>query len=109
MQLIQEGLEDYDAIDSSLVHFHKVVKFYAISAERMEMASPFRNRVLVNVNKIKVKANNLLYEIGYDFLQRLLEEVNKALEEASDVLIAYDVFSPNNDQRKSMSYCEEQL
>ena len=109
LQLIQEGLEDYDAIDSSLVHFHKVVKFYAISAERMEMASPFRNRVLVNVNKIKVKANNLLYEIGYDFLQRLLEEVNKALEEASDVLIAYDVFSPNNDQKKSMSYCEEQL
>ena len=27
IELIQEGLEDYDAIDSSLVYFHKVVKF----------------------------------------------------------------------------------
>ena len=27
LKLIQEGLEDYDTIDSSLVHFHKVVKF----------------------------------------------------------------------------------
>ena len=65
--------------------------------------------VLVNVDEIKVKLNNFLQEIGYDFVERLLEEVNKALEEASDVLIAYDVFSPDNDQRKSLLYCEEQF
>ena len=35
MKLIEEGLEDYEAMDSSLVHFHKVVKFLAISAERI--------------------------------------------------------------------------
>ena len=58
---------------------------------------------------IKVKVNNILYEIGYNFVERLLEEVNKALEEASDVLIAYDVFNPDNDQRKSMLYSEEQI
>ena len=69
------------------------------------MARPLHSRVLVNVNEIKVKVNHFLYEIGYNFL----EEVNKALEEASNVLIAYDVFSPDNDQRKSMSYCEEQF
>ena len=89
MKLIQEGLEDYDAIDSSLAHFHKVVKFLTISAERMELAPPLRNRVLVNVDEIKVKVNNFLYEIGYNFVERLLEKVNKALEEASDVLIAH--------------------
>ena len=109
LELIQEGSEDYDAIDSSLVHFHKVVKFLTISAERMELARPLRNRVLVNVDEIKVKVNNFLYVIGYNFVERLLEEVNKALEEASDVLIAYDVFNPDNDQRKSMLYCEEQF
>ena len=36
--------------------------------------------VLVNVDEIKVKLNNFLQEIGYDFVERLLEEVNKALE-----------------------------
>ena len=34
LKLIQEGLEDFDAIESSLVHFHKVVKFLTICAER---------------------------------------------------------------------------
>ena len=64
----------------------------------MELARPLRKRVLVNVDEIKVKVSNFLYEIGYNFVERLLEEVNKALEEATDVLITYDVFSPNNDQ-----------
>ena len=109
LKLVQEELEDYDAIDSSLVHFHKVVKFLTISVERMELARPLRNRVLVNVDEIKVKVNNFLYEIGYNFVERLLEEVNKALEEASNVLIAYDMFNPDKDQRKSMLYCEEQF
>ena len=65
--------------------------------------------VFVSVDEIKVKLNNFLYEICYDFIERLLEEVNKALKQASDVLIVYDVFNPNNDQRKSMLYCEEQF
>ena len=39
----------------------------------------------------------------------MVKDVNKALKEASDVLIAYDVFNPDNDQRKSMLYCEEQF
>ena len=39
----------------------------------------------------------------------MLEEVNKTVEEASHVLIAYDVLNLNKDQRKSMSYCEEQF
>ena len=42
LKLIQEGLEDYDAIDSSLVHFHKVAKFLTISAERMKLSRPLR-------------------------------------------------------------------
>ena len=109
LKLIQEGLEDFDAIESSLVHFHKVVKFLTICAERIKLASPLHNRVLVNTNEIKVKVNNFLHEIGCNFLERFLEEVHKALEEASDVLIAYDVFNPNNDQRKSMLYCKEQF
>ena len=71
--------------------------------------APLHNRILVNVDEIKVKVNNFLYEIGYNFVERLLEEVNKALEEASDVLIADDVFHPDNDQRKSMLYCQEQF
>ena len=75
----------------------------------MELARPLCNRALVNFDEIKVKVNNFLYEIGYNSVERLLEEVNKALEEASDVLIAYDVFYPNIDQRKSMLYCEEQF
>ena len=54
-KLIQEGQEDYDAIDSSLVHFHKVVKFLTISVERMELAHPLCNRVLLIVDEIKVK------------------------------------------------------
>ena len=70
LKFIQEGLEDYDAIDSSLAHFHKVVKFLTISAERMELERPVHNRVLVNVDKIKVKVNNYLYEIGYNFVER---------------------------------------
>ena len=65
LKLIQEGLEDYHAIDSSLVHFHKVVKFLTISVERMKLTCPLRNRVLVNIDKIKVKVNNFLYEIGF--------------------------------------------
>ena len=109
MKLIQKGLKDYDAIDSSLVHFRKVVKFLTIAAERMELDRTFHNIVLVNVDEIKVKVNNFLYEIGYNFVERLLEEVNKALEEASDVLVAYDVFNSDNDQRESMLYCEEQF
>ena len=64
----------------------------------MELARPLRKRVLVNVDEIKVKVSNFLHEIGYNFVERLLEEVNKALEEATDVLITYDVFNPNNDQ-----------
>ena len=75
----------------------------------MELDRTFHNTVLVNVNEIKVKVNNFLYEIGYNFVERLLEEVNKALEEASDVLVAYDVFNSDNDQRESMLYCEEQF
>ena len=109
LKLIQEGLEDNDAIDSSLVHFHKVVKFLTISAEGIKLARPLCNRVLVNINEIKVKVNNFLYGIGYNFVERLLEEVNKALEEASDVLIDYEMFNPDNDQRKSMLYCKEQF
>ena len=35
LKLVQEGLEDYDAIDSSLIHFHKVNKFLTITAKRM--------------------------------------------------------------------------
>ena len=46
LKLIQEGLEDYDAIDSSLVHFHKVVRFLTISAERMELARPHSQQSL---------------------------------------------------------------
>ena len=109
LKLIQAGLEDYDAIDSSLVHFHKVFKFLTTSAESMELAHCLRNRVLFIVDETKIKVNNLLYEIVYDFVERLPEEVNKALEEASDVLIAYDVFNPENTQRKSMLYWEEQF
>ena len=86
-----------------------VVKFLAISAERMELACPLRSRVLLNVDEIKVKVNNFLYEIVYYFVERLPEEVNKTLKEASDVLIAYDAFNPDNDQRKSMLYCEKQF
>ena len=41
------------------------------------------------------------------WLKGCLEEVNNALEEASDVLITYDVFNPDNDQRKL--YCKEQF
>ena len=65
--------------------------------------------MLVNIDEIKVKVNNFLYEIGYNFVERLIEEVNKALEEASNFLIAYDMFNPDNDQRKPMLYCEEQF
>ena len=75
----------------------------------MELTRPLCNRALVNFDEIKVKVNNFLYEIGYNSVERLLEEVNKALQEASDVLIAYDVFYPDTDQRKSMLYCEEQF
>ena len=96
-------------MSSSLVHFHKIVKFLTISAERMELACPLHNRVLLNVDKIKVKVNNLLYEIVYEFVERLPEELNKAIEKASDVLTAYDVLNPNNDQRKSMLYCKKQF
>ena len=32
----------------------------------------------------------------YDFVERL---PNKAIEEASDIRIAYDVLNPNNDQK----------
>ena len=39
----------------------------------------------------------------------MVKDGNKALKEASDVLIAYDVFNSHNDQRKSMLYCEEQF
>ena len=35
LKLVQEGLEDYDAIDSSLIHFHKGNKFLTITAKRM--------------------------------------------------------------------------
>ena len=76
LKLIEKGLEDYDGIDSCLVHFHKVVKFLTIFWERMEFAHPLRNRVLVNVDEIKVNVNNFLYEIGYNFVERLLEEDN---------------------------------
>ena len=109
LKLTQEELEHYDEISSSLVHFHKVVKFLTISPERIELACLLFNRVLLNIDEIKVKVYNFLYEIVYDFIERLLEEVNKALEEASDVLIAYDVFNPDNDQRKSMLYCKKQF
>ena len=71
-KLIPEGLEDYDAIDSSLVPFHKVVIFLTISVERMELARPLCNRVLVNINEIKAKVKNFLYEIGYNVVERLL-------------------------------------
>ena len=37
------------------------------------------------------------------------KKFNKALEEASDVLIAHYVFNPDNDQRKSMLYCKEKF
>ena len=73
------------------------------------MACLLSNRVLLNIDEIKVKVYNFLYEIVYDFIESLLEEVNKALEKASDVLIAYDVFNPDNDQRKSMLYCKKQF
>ena len=73
------------------------------------MACLLFNRVLLNIDEIKVKVYNFLYEIVYDFIESLLEEVNKALEKASDVLIAYDVFNPDNDQRKSMLYCKKQF
>ena len=73
------------------------------------MACLLFNRVLLNIDEFKVKVYNFLYEIVYDFIESLLEEVNKALEEASDVLIAYDVFNPDNDQRKSMLYCKKQF
>ena len=97
-ELTQEGLEDYDAINSSLVHFHNIVKFLTISAERIEFARPLHSWVLVKADEIKVKVNNFLQEpVCYNFVQRLLEEVHKALEEASDVLIAYDVFNNDND------------
>ena len=43
LKLIEKGLEDYDGIDSCLVHFHKVVKFLTIFGERMEFAHPLRN------------------------------------------------------------------
>ena len=108
LKLIPEGLKDYDTINSSLVHFHKVVKFLTISAERMELACPLHNGVLVNIDEIKVKVNNFLYEIGYNFIKKFLEEVKKALEEASNVLIAY-VFHLDSDQRKSKLYYEEQF
>ena len=75
----------------------------------MELACPLRSRVLLNVDEIKVKVNNFLYEIVYYFVERLPEEVNKTLKEASDVVIAYDAFNPDNDQRKSMLYCEKQF
>ena len=97
------------SINSSLAHFQKLVEFLTISVERMELVCPLRNRVSVNVDEIKVKVNNFLYEIGYNFVERLLEEVNKALEEASDFLIAYDAFNPDNEQRKPMLCCEEQF
>ena len=41
LKLIQEGLEDYDAIDSSFVHSHKVVKFLIISVEEWNWHTPF--------------------------------------------------------------------
>ena len=59
------------------------------------------NRVLVNFNEIKAKVNNFVYEIGYNF-------VNKALKEASNVLVAY-VYNPDKDQRKSMLCCEKKF
>ena len=59
-----EGLEDYEAFNYSLVHFHKVVKCVAISAERVELARPLCTRVLVNVDEIKVRVTNFLYGIG---------------------------------------------
>ena len=77
LKLVQEELEDYDAIDSSLVHFHKVVKFLTISVERMELARPLRNRVLVNVDEIKVKVNNFLYELVIISLRGCLKKLTK--------------------------------
>ena len=58
---------------------------------------------------MKLKVNNCLHEISYNFVQRLLQQVNKAFEEACAVLIAYDVFNPDNDQRKLMIYCKEKF
>ena len=62
----------------------------------MELACPLRSRVLLNVDEIKVKVNKFLYEIVYYFVERLPDEVNKTLKEASD-------------ERKSMLYCEKQF
>ena len=75
----------------------------------MELARPFYKRVFIKFDEIKVKVNNFLYEIVYNFVESLLEEVDKDLEDASNVLIVYGVFYRDNDQRKFMLYCEEQF
>ena len=97
IEKIQDDLRCYDTADSELTQFSKVTAFLRISAERMELARNIRGRALVvNVDDIKNQVNTFLHTIAYNFIDRLLEEVKKALEEASDVLVAYDVFNPDN-------------
>ena len=74
----------------------KLLNFLQFLRKEWNWHAPIRKKVLLNVDKIKVKVHNFLYEIVYDFVERL---PNKAIEEASDIRIAYDVLNPNNDQK----------
>lgn len=110
LEKIQDGLKNYDAVDSDLTHFKKITRFLTISTERMNQGRNLRDRVLLNnTDEIKDQINKFLFTTGYSFLERLIEEINKALEEASEILVAYDVFNPENKNRESNLYCEEKF
>ena len=109
IETIKQSLNDYDVIDSSLTHFNKIIQFLTISTERMELARNLRDRVLANAQDIKTQVNHFLHTVGYNFVDSLLVEINKVLEETTDILVAYDVFNPDNYKRESLLYCEEKF
>ena len=53
----------------------KLLNFLQFLGKEWNLHTPFVT-ALVNVDEIKVKVNNFLYEIGYNFVERLLEEDN---------------------------------
>ena len=108
IETIKQSLNDYDAIDSSLTHFNKIIQFLTISTERMELSRNLRDSVFANAEDLKTQVNHFLHTVGYNFVDSLLVEINKALEEA-DILVAYDVFNPDNYKRESLLYWEEKF
>ena len=100
LERIEEELQNHVSVDTDLKHFLQAKHLISFASKAMSLARRTRTASDVDQDVDKIISTFIL-TTGKPFINDLMTEIEKAMNETSPVLSAFDMFNP---QSSDMSY-----